>query len=51
MAISVESRVCKLKMPILEGEDLYSWIFCVERYFLVNQLNEEEKLATATICL
>ncbi|XP_020704066.2 uncharacterized protein LOC110115235 [Dendrobium catenatum] len=46
-----DPRVRKLKMPIFEGEDAHGWIYKVERYFTVNGLTEEEKLAAAGLCL
>ncbi|PKU67640.1 hypothetical protein MA16_Dca011218 [Dendrobium catenatum] len=41
----------KFRMPIFEGEDMYGWIYKVERYFAVNGLTEEEKLTAAGLCL
>ncbi|XP_052192138.1 uncharacterized protein LOC127801242 [Diospyros lotus] len=40
----------RLEMPIFEGENPNEWIFRAERYFAVNQLTDEEKIESATLC-
>ena len=37
-------------MPLFEGKNSDEWIFRAERYFAVNQLAEEEKVESATLC-
>lgn len=39
----------RLEMPIFEGKDLDGWIFRAERYFIVNQLSELEKLESVAL--
>ena len=46
-----DSRIRKLKMPVFKGEDAHGWMYRVERYFAVNGLTEDEKLAAAALCL
>ncbi|CAH1449498.1 unnamed protein product [Lactuca virosa] len=41
----------KLKAPIFEGEDVYGWIYRVERFFEVQGIDEKDQLRAATICL
>lgn len=43
------SKFKKVKMPIFEGSDPDSWIFCADRYFQIHQLSEAEKLNVAVI--
>ena len=37
-------------MPIFEGNDPDGWVFMAERYYVVNQLTEVEKLEFAARC-
>ena len=39
----------KVEMPIFNGDDLDSWLFCAERYFLIHKLTESEKITVSTI--
>ena len=39
----------RLEMPIFKGENLDEWIFRAERYFVVNQLTDEEKIENGQI--
>lgn len=45
------SNLRRLELPIFSGEDLIRWVFRVERYFVVNNISEQEKLAAVAVCL
>nr|GEV17911.1 ankyrin repeat-containing protein [Tanacetum cinerariifolium] len=44
-------RMRKLKMPLFEGEDPHGWIYKVERYFEVQDIQPREKLRAAVLCM
>ncbi|XP_024024262.1 uncharacterized protein LOC112092399 [Morus notabilis] len=46
-----DHRGRKLELPIFSGEDPYGWLFRAERYFAVNEVDEEEKVLAASICM
>ena len=46
-----EGRVRWLEMPIFDGNNQNGWFFCAERFFIMNRLNEAEKLNRAVISL
>ncbi|XP_052170614.1 uncharacterized protein LOC127786905 [Diospyros lotus] len=39
------------EIPISEGDDSDGWVFRAERYFIVNQLSNVEKLETTALCV
>ena len=39
----------KVEMPVFDGDDPDSWLFCAERYFQIHKLTDSEKLTVATI--
>ena len=39
----------KVEMPIINGDDLDSWLFRAERYFQIHKLTESEKMTVSTI--
>nr|GEV16166.1 ankyrin repeat-containing protein [Tanacetum cinerariifolium] len=46
-----EYKLRKLKMPIFEGEDVYGWIYRMERYFHIQGLEARDQLTAAELCL
>lgn len=41
----------KVEIPVFEGEEAYSWLVKVERYFKINGVKEEEMLEAVMIAL
>ncbi|GJS17253.1 ankyrin repeat-containing protein [Tanacetum coccineum] len=41
----------KLKMPLFDGDDSHSWIYKVERYFEVEDIEPGEQLRAAILCM
>lgn len=44
-------RMRKLKMPLFDGEDSHGWIYKVERYFEVQDIEPGEQLRAAVLCM
>ncbi|GJZ02921.1 ankyrin repeat-containing protein [Tanacetum coccineum] len=44
-------RMRKLKMPLFDGEDSHGWIYKVERYFEVQDIEPREQLRAAVLCM
>lgn len=47
----VNDQMRRLEVPYFSGEDLYRWIYKAKYYFAINQIPEEEKVLTSSICL
>nr|GEU51305.1 fumarate hydratase 1, mitochondrial [Tanacetum cinerariifolium] len=41
----------KLKMPLFDGEDSHGWIYKVERYFEVQDIEPREQLRETVLCM
>lgn len=46
---SDRNKFKKIEMPIFNGDDPDSWLFCAEIYFQIHKLTEFEKLTVSTI--
>ena len=46
---SDRNKFKKVEMPIFNGDDPDSWLFCVEIYFQIHKLTEFKKLTVSTI--
>lgn len=46
--VKTDSGIRKLELPLFNGEDLYGWVFRVERYFQFNNI-DEDGVAAATV--
>ncbi|GKA78842.1 ankyrin repeat-containing protein [Tanacetum coccineum] len=46
-----DHRMRKLKMPLFDGEDSHGWIYKVERYFEVQDIQPREQLRAAVLCM
>ncbi|GKE26603.1 ankyrin repeat-containing protein, partial [Tanacetum coccineum] len=44
-------RIRKLKIPLFKGEDPHGWIYKVERYFEVEDIQPREKLREVGLCM
>ncbi|GKD54213.1 hypothetical protein Tco_1287600 [Tanacetum coccineum] len=44
-------RFRKLNMPIFEGEDAHGWIYRMERYFDIQEIQEIDQLWAAILCM
>lgn len=41
----------KLELPIFQGKDLYGWVFRAKRYFTMNEIEDEEWILAASVCM
>ncbi|CAH9115813.1 unnamed protein product [Cuscuta epithymum] len=41
----------KIDLPVFDGEGAYSWIVRMERYFRLNNINEEEQVEAAVVAM
>ncbi|KAG2303096.1 hypothetical protein Bca52824_031747 [Brassica carinata] len=39
-----------MEIPVFNGEDAETWVLCVEKYFELEDLMEEDKLRTVRMC-
>ncbi|CAM8923795.1 unnamed protein product [Rhodiola kirilowii] len=46
-----DTRHRRLELPVFQGEDVRGWLHRAERYFLVNDLTNLEKLDAAILCM
>ncbi|XP_024027268.1 uncharacterized protein LOC112093319 [Morus notabilis] len=46
-----EHRGRRLEMPLFQGDDPQGWVFRADRYFAVNDVEDEEKVMVASVCL
>ena len=42
---SDRSKLKKVEMPVISGDDLDSWIFRADRYFQIHKLTDSEKMS------
>nr|GFA71301.1 ankyrin repeat-containing protein [Tanacetum cinerariifolium] len=47
----VDYQMRKLKIPLFDGEDSHGWIYKVERYFEVQDIQPREQLRAAVLCM
>lgn len=45
-----EERMRRLKVPYFTGDNPNRWIYRAKRYFEINQIPDDEKVLTASIC-
>ena len=50
-SFGADFRFRKLKMPIFEGEDAHGWIYRMERYFDIQEIQEMDQLWAAVLCM
>lgn len=41
----------KLELPLFHGENPYGWVFRAERYFAMNDIEDEERILAASVCM
>nr|GFA09856.1 ankyrin repeat-containing protein [Tanacetum cinerariifolium] len=47
----VDYQMRKLKIPLFDGDDSHGWIYKVERYFEVQDIQPREQLRAAVLCM
>lgn len=46
-----EHKGKKLELPLFHGEDPHGWLFRAERYFAINDVDEDDKVLAASVCM